>query len=207
MEGKRRGNLFVVSGPSGAGKGAICARLTSETNTMLSVSMTTRVPRENETEGLSYFFVDKERFRTILEGDGFIEHAEVYGEYYGTPKAPVTESLDEGRNVILEIEVHGAMQVKEHMPEAILVFILAPSLNELRNRIVSRGTETAEKVERRLERVDMEISQIGKYDYLIINDDLSRATGDMLAIMLAERLRVREDTEKIIKKYSSGDII
>ena len=174
---------------------------------MLSVSMTTRVPRENETEGLSYFFVDKERFRTILEGDGFIEHAEVYGEYYGTPKAPVTESLDEGRNVILEIEVHGAMQVKEHMPEAILVFILAPSLNELRNRIVSRGTETAEKVERRLERVDMEISQIGKYDYLIINDDLSRATGDMLAIMLAERLRVREDTENIIEKYSSGDNI
>ena len=207
MECKRHGNLFVVSGPSGAGKGAICARLTSETNTMLSVSMTTRAPRENETEGLSYYFVDKERFRTILGEDGFIEHAEVYGEYYGTPKAPVIKSLDEGRDVILEIEVKGAMQVKEHMPEAILVFILAPSLGELRKRIINRGTETAERVERRLERVNMEISQIGRYDYLVINDDLARATGDMLAIMLAERLRVKEDTEKIIEKYSSGDII
>jgi len=174
---------------------------------MLSVSMTTRAPRENETEGQSYFFVDKERFRAILDEDGFIEHAEVYGEYYGTPKAPVNKSLDEGRDVILEIEVKGAMQVKEHMPEAILVFILAPSLNELRNRIVSRGTETPEKVERRLERVNMEISQIGRYDYLVINDDLARATGDMHAIMLAERLRVNEDTEKLIEKYSSGDII
>jgi len=174
---------------------------------MLSVSMTTRAPRENETEGLSYYFVDKERFRTILGEDGFIEHAEVYGEYYGTPKAPVIKSLDEGRDVILEIEVKGAMQVKEHMPEAILVFILAPSLGELRKRIINRGTETAERVERRLERVNMEISQIGRYDYLVINDDLARATGDMLAIMLAERLRVKEDTEKIIEKYSSGDII
>jgi len=207
MEDVRRGNLFVVSGPSGAGKGAICAGLTAETNTMLSVSMTTRAPRENETEGLSYHFVDKDRFREILNEDGFIEHAEVYGEYYGTPKAPVLQSLEEGSDVILEIEVDGAKQVKEHMPEAVLVFILPPSRSELRKRIENRGTETAERIERRLERVDMEVSQIGKYDYLVINDDLDRATSDMLAIMLAERLRVRKDTGKIIKKYSSGDIL
>jgi len=207
MEDVRRGNLFVISGPSGAGKGAICAGLTAETNTMLSVSMTTRAPRENETEGLSYHFVDKELFRAILKEDGFIEHAEVYGEYYGTPVAPVIQSLEAGRDVILEIEVEGAKQIKERMPETILVFILPPSRTELRKRIEGRGTETAEKIERRLERVDMEISQIGKYDYLVINDDLARATGDMLAIMQAEKLRVREDTGTIIKKYSTDDNI
>jgi guanylate kinase len=207
MEDVKRGNLFVVSGPSGAGKGAICAGLTAETDTMLSVSMTTRAPRENETEGLSYHFVDKDRFRAILKEDGFIEHAEVFGEYYGTPKAPVIQSLEAGRDVILEIEVEGAKQVKEHMPEAILVFILPPSRSELRKRIEGRGTETAEKIEKRLERVDMEISQICKYDYLVINDDLARATGDMLAIMQAEKLRVREDTGTIIKKYYTGDNI
>jgi len=205
MERLKRGNLFVLSGPSGAGKGAICSGLTIRTDVVLSVSMTTRAPREHEAEGKSYYFVDKERFRTILAEDGLFEHAEVFGEYYGTPKAPVLANLEEGKDVILEIEVKGAMQIKESMPEAILVFVLPPSLAELRRRIEGRGTETPERIERRLERVAMEITQIGYYDYLVINDDLMCAIEDMLAIMRSERLRVGTGAEDIIKEYRRQD--
>ena len=195
----------MLSGPSGAGKGAICSGLTIRTDVVLSVSMTTRAPREHEAEGKSYYFVDKERFRTILAEDGLFEHAEVFGEYYGTPKAPVLANLEEGKDVILEIEVKGAMQIKESMPEAILVFVLPPSLAELRRRIEGRGTETPERIERRLERVAMEITQIGYYDYLVINDDLMCAIEDMLAIMRSERLRVGTGAEDIIKEYRRQD--
>ena len=197
----RRGNLFVVSGPSGTGKGAICAGLVAETNAVISVSMTTRMPRAHEVEGRSYYFADKEHFKAVLEEGGLFEYAEVYGEYYGTPKAPVLASLKEGKDVILEIEVKGAMQIKNSMPEAILVFILPPSLTELRNRIEKRGTETSDRIEQRLERVSMEVAQISKYDYLVINDDLSKAIGDMLSIMQAERLRVDLFAEEIINNY------
>ena len=205
MEDLKRGNLYVLSGPSGTGKGAICAGVLAKTNAALSVSMTTRAPRENETEGESYFFTDKESFKTILDEDGLFEHAVVYGEYYGTPKAPVIASLEEGKDVILEIEVNGAKQIKRGMPEAILIFVLPPSFSELKRRIEGRGTETAERIARRLERVEMEVSQIDKYDYLIINDDLELAIGDMLAIMQAEKLRVGADAEKIIQEYRSND--
>ena len=191
----------MLSGPSGTGKGAICAGLTAETNAVLSISMTTRMPREHEVEGQSYYFVDKERFMKVLEEDGLFEHAEVYGEYYGTPKAPVIASLKEGRDVILEIEVNGATQIKNCMPDAILVFVLPPSYNELKRRIEKRGTESPEHIERRLERVSMEIAQIGKYDYLVINDDLANAIGDMLAIMQAERLRIGAFAEEIVDNY------
>ena len=195
----------MVSGPSGTGKGAICARLAAQTNVMLSVSMTTREPRENEVEGTSYYFVDKERFRSILAEDGLFEHAEVYGEYYGTPKSHVLASLEEGKDVILEIEVKGAMQIKESMPEAILVFILPPSHDELKRRIEGRGTETPERIARRMERVSMEIAQIDKYDYLVVNDDLECAIGDMQAIMRSEKLRVGIDAEEIINKYRANE--
>ena len=205
MEEVKKGKLFVVSGPSGAGKGAICAGLPAATNAMLSVSMTTRAPRGNEEEGKSYFFVDKDRFREVIAEDGFFENVEVYGEYYGTPKAPVLACLDEGRDVILEIEVEGAAQTKLSMPDAILVFVLPPSLGELRKRIESRGTETDESIARRLERVAMEIGQIGNYDYFIVNDDLEEAIKDMIAIMRAERVRIGADHEEIINKYRASD--
>ena len=205
MKRIKRGNLFIISGPSGTGKGSICAGLTVQKNVMLSVSMTTRKPREREVEGLSYYFVDKERFKAILAEDGLFEYAEVYGEYYGTPKAQVLKNLEEGKDVILEIEVKGAMQIKESMPEAILVFVLPPSHAELRRRIEGRGTETAEGIGKRLERVEMEIAEIYKYDYLVINDDLVSAIEDMLAIMQAERLRVGDDAEEFIKEYQSND--
>ena len=205
MEEVRRGNLFVVSGPSGTGKGAICAGLAAETNAMLSVSMTTRAPRRHEVEGRSYYFVDKERFRKTLAEGGLFEYAEVFGEYYGTPKAPVLACIQEGRDVILEIEIDGAMQVKNSMPDTILVFILPPSHAELRRRIEKRGTETPEHIDRRLERAEKEIAQIGRYDYLVINDDLAGAIQDMHAIMRAARLRVDTGTDEIIKKYRESD--
>jgi len=207
MEDLKQGNLFVLSGPSGTGKGAICAGVLAKTNAMLSVSMTTRAPRENEVEGQSYYFTDKESFKAALDNDGLFEHAIVYGEYYGTPKGPVLASLEEGKDVILEIEVNGAMQIKQSMPGAVLVFVLPPSFSELKRRIEGRGTETAERIARRLERVEMEIAQIDKYDYLVINDDLSNAIEDMLTIMRAEKLRVGADAEKKIQEYRSNDDI
>ena len=178
----------MISGPSGAGKGAICAGLAERTSAMLSVSMTTRAPRAGETEGKSYFFVDKERFREAIDGGELFEYAEVYGEYYGTPKAPVHAYLDKGKDVILEIEVMGAMQAREQLEEAKLIFIMPPSLEELRRRIEARGTETSEKIADRLERAAMEIEYIEKYDYLVINDKLDKAVTDVLYIMHAERL-------------------
>ena len=191
----------MISGPSGTGKGAICAGLEVKANVMLSVSMTTRAPREHEVEGESYYFIDKDRFRAVIAEGGFFEYAEIYGEYYGTPKAPVLAGLSEGRDIILEIEVNGAKQAKDSVPDAILVFVLPPSLEELKRRIESRGTETPERIARRLERVKMEIGRISEYDYLIINDELPDAIDDMLAIMRAEKLRVGAGVSGIINKF------
>ena len=196
----------MISGPSGTGKGTICAGILVQTDAKISVSMTTRAPREREAEGLSYYFVDKERFRAVIAEDGLFEYAEVYGEYYGTPKAPVMALLEEGRDVILEIEVIGGMQIKSCMPEAILVFVMPPSHAELKRRIEGRGTETPERLKKRLERVETEISYIDKYDYLVINDDLEAAIDDILAIMRAERLRIGEMAETIIQRYRASDI-
>jgi len=167
--------------------------------------MTTRKPREREVEGKSYYFVDRKRFEEDIAEDGFFEYAEVFGEYYGTPKAPVIACLEKGKDVILEIEVKGAMQIKSSIPDAVLVFVLPPSQAELKRRIEGRGTETAESLERRLERVELEISYIDKYDYLVINDELAGAIEDILAIMRAEKLRVDESAEGIIQKYRAND--
>jgi len=217
--------LYVISGPSGAGKGAICAGLAEGSNIMLSVSMTTRAPRVHEKEGISYFFTDRERFeKTIAEG-GFFEYAEIYDEYYGTPKAPVLEQLEKGVDVILEIDVNGAAQTKNIVPDAVLIFIMPPSPEELRRRIESRGTETPERIAQRLARAESEISQIEKYDYCVINDKLKKAISsvftimraekllggdlkgrilslnDMTAIRRASKLRVSEGAEKYLKSY------
>jgi len=205
MKDFKHGNLFVISGPSGTGKGTICAGLTVGTDVALSVSMTTRAPREREVEGKSYFFVDKDRFKADIAADGLFEYAEVFGEFYGTPKAPVISCLDEGRDVILEIEVMGAMQIKSSKPDAILIFVLPPSQTELKRRIEGRGTETPELLAKRLERVEMEISYIDKYDYLVINDDITGAINDILAIMRAERLRIDESAEAILQKYRANE--
>ena len=178
----------MISGPSGTGKGAICDALKAAGTAELSVSMTTRAPRANEIEGESYYFVSRERFREAIGGGELLEYTEVFGEYYGTPQAPVIEQLKAGRDVILEIEVNGAMQVRDSMPDAVLVFVLPPSRRELKRRIEGRGTETDDSIAQRLDRAESEIAQVRHYDYYIVNEELDKAVSDMAGIIRYEAL-------------------
>ena len=170
--------LIVISGPSGVGKGTIVNELLKKGDYALSVSCTTRAPRVGEREGVSYFFITREKFMSMIEEDGFLEYDNHFENYYGTPKDFVEKQL-QTKNVILEIEVNGAFKAKKSYPEAILIMILPPSMDELKARLVGRGTENAEKIENRLSRIDYELSQTDKYDYTVINDDLERAVGEI----------------------------
>ena len=184
---KKKGLLLVVSGPSGAGKGTICQQYLSEhSDCALSISATTRDPREGEMDGVNYFFLTKEEFRKKIDADGFLEHAIFCDNYYGTPKAPVMEMIESGKNVILEIEVQGALQVRSHYPEAVFVFVLPPSLQDLETRLRSRGTETEEVIQKRLERAKAEFKYIEKYNYVLINDTVENAVETLDAIVKAE---------------------
>jgi len=188
-----KGKLFAISGPSGAGKGTICNSLAKMPEVALSVSKTSRSPRPKETEGRSYFFITEKQFREEIAQGEFLEYAEVHGNFYGTPRKWVSEKLDKGISVILEIDVQGALKVKEQMPQVVLVFILPPNLDELRKRIEQRGTESEEDVKRRLDAAIKEMSYMGSYDYCIVNDDLEKAKDHLRAILIAERSRVNED--------------
>lgn len=196
-----KGRLFVISGPSGTGKGTICKELVKDEKIRLSVSMTTRSPREGEIHGVSYYFATKEEFRQKIAAGGFLEYAEVFGNYYGTPKMEVLELLDEGIDVLLEIDVQGALQIKEAYPEAVLVFILPPSMKELRERLSGRGTETPEVLERRLGQATREISFAAQYDYAIINDRLDEVVDNVRVVIKAAHFGVTESIHKIIKQY------
>lgn len=197
----KKGRLFVVSGPSGTGKGTICKELIKDEKIRLSVSMTTRSPREGEEHGKSYFFATKEEFLQKIDADGFLEYAEVFGNYYGTPKMEVLELIDEGIDVLLEIDVQGALQIKEVYPEAVLVFILPPSMEELRKRLSGRGTETPEVVERRLGKAAHEISFAAQYDYAVINDQLEEAVENVRTVIKAAHFGVTGEIHKIVKQY------
>ncbi len=196
-----RGRLYVISGPSGTGKGTICKEILKDIGNEFSVSMTTREPREGELHGREYFFVSHEEFTENISKNNFLEYATVFDNYYGTPKDIVLKKLDKGRNVILDIDVQGGLQVREAMPEAVLIFLLPPSLAELRRRLENRGTETPEKIEKRLSKAVDEIKFIGEYDYMVINNDLETAVDNVRSIMKAEASRIPEKVLPIIRKY------
>lgn len=199
---KHPGKLFVFSGPSGAGKGTICKKLLEENKELaLSISMTTRAPREGEVEGVSYYFTDKEAFKKRIEAGELLEHAEVYGNYYGTPKGPVIEKLEKGIDVILEIDMQGALKVKENYPDGVFVFILPPSMSELRKRLTGRGTETEEAIELRLGETLKELSYIEKYDYCVVNGELDEAVARVKSIVVAEHSKVAFTAEELIASY------
>ena len=198
---RKKGRLFVISGPSGTGKGTVCGELLKEIGNEFSVSMTTREPREGEVHGRDYYFVTREVFLESVEAGNFLEYATVFDNLYGTPKDMVMNRLERGRNVILDIDVQGGLQVKKAMPEAVLIFILPPSLGELRRRLEGRGTETAEKIEKRLGQALNEIKLIGEYDYYIVNENIDEAVALAKSIMAVEAARVPESVKPLIREY------
>ncbi len=188
------GFLLVLSGPSGSGKGTVCNRLMDRNkDVVFSVSTTTRGPREGEVDGKNYFFIDEDQFEEMVERDEFLEHAKVHNNYYGTPKDFVVEEIDKGDIVLLEIDVQGAMQVKDNYENAVFVFLLPPSMKELKNRIINRGTETKEDIETRLKNAYKELDYLENYDYFLINDDLDQAVTDIETIIKAERLKIERN--------------
>lgn len=195
---KRKGILIVVSGFSGAGKGTLMKRLVERyDNYALSVSMTTRSPREGEKDGEAYFFVNKETFEETIANDGLIEYACYCGNYYGTPRFWVEKQLESGKDVILEIEIQGALKVKEKYPDALLMFVMPPSAAELRRRLVGRGTETQEVIDKRMERAVLEAEGIEKYDAIVINDELEECAEQMHGIISAAHMRPDRNEEFI----------
>jgi len=189
-----KGTLLIVSGPAGVGKGTVVAEAVSKANggIYLSISATTRQPRSIDKEGVTYFFKAKEEFESMIEKGQLLEYANYVGNYYGTPKEPVMNALENGKDVILEIEVQGALQVKENYPDAVLMFIVPPSLEVLEERLRGRGTETEEQIEKRLNRAKEEFKEIPKYDYVVENETVEKAVSDILTVLRAERLKNKE---------------
>ncbi|MDF2948420.1 MAG: guanylate kinase [Sedimentibacter sp.] len=184
------GLLVVISGPSGAGKGTLCKRLKSEMKDLkVSVSATTRKPREGEVEGESYFFINEDEFIKKINNDEFLEYACVYGNYYGTPKKEVFKQLEDGNDIILEIDIQGALQVKKNYPIGVFIFILPPSLNELQNRIEGRGTDTKEVILKRMQCAYDELDYAFEYDYVVLNDQVETAVQKIQCIINAEKNR------------------
>ncbi len=201
----KKGLLFVVSAPAGCGKDTILEQLFKKTsNAAYSVSATTRAPRPGEVDGVHYYFLTRERFREMIDNGEVLEYTEYCGNYYGTPKKGVEELLRQGRDVILKIETEGAMNIKRLYPEACLVFILPPSMEVLKTRLKNRGTETEETIERRTKQAYNELSAAADYDYFVVNDELSEAVDDLIAVIRAEKLR-RERSMDVLAAVK-GDI-
>jgi len=189
---KETGTLVVISGPSGAGKGTICRELVKRNdNVKLSISMTTRLPREGEVDGINYYFVSKEEFEQRIKDNKFLEYAIVHnGKYYGTPKDKVEEMLNDGKDVILEIDIQGALAINNLIPEAVFIFIMPPSMEILKERLINRNTETKEQILERFTKAYIEINEVSKYNYVVINDEVDEAVKKIEAILLSEKCRV-----------------
>ena len=193
---QEKGKLIVISGPSGAGKSTVVFKaIEGREDVCFSTSVTTRKPRPGEVDGREYFFVDPDRFKEMVENDELLEHAEYVANSYGTPRAYVDEKLNAGLNVLLDMEVQGARQVHEKMPDAVKIFIIPPSLETLEKRLKGRGTDTERAIEARLIRARQEYQEADFYDYLIINDDADKAAKELSAIILAEHCRFHDRLE------------
>lgn len=188
---KNKGLLLVVSAPSGCGKGTILGEILKDDSFYYSISATTRAPREGEQDGVNYHFITKEEFKQRIAQGGMLEYAQYCGNYYGTPKKEVEQMRDAGRDVILEIEVEGAMKVRALCPDAVFLFIAPPSVEELRRRLNKRGTEAAEVIEERVSQAARELSYADRYDYIIVNGELEKAIQDFRTVVRAEKLRTK----------------
>jgi len=189
----KKGIILIVSGPSGCGKGTVLHEvLSGREDVYYSISATTRAPRPGEVDGVHYHFITKEAFRELIETDAVLEHAEYCENYYGTPKQPILDHYNAGDIVILEIEVQGAMQVMQKLPQAVSLFIAPPSLEVLEKRLRGRGTESEETVQKRLNQAKEELQHQNEYQYVITNGELQEAVDDLVAILRAERCRVRK---------------
>ncbi len=199
---KQQGILFVMTGASGVGKDTIRhAALPDIENLYFSISATTRQKRPGEVHGKQYYFHSKDEFQTMLSSDGLLEHAEYVGDYYGTPTKPVKDALARGEDVLLELELVGARKVKEKMPEAIMVFIAPPTLSELERRLRSRGTDSEEKIQKRIVRAREEIKAVKEFNYVIVNELLTKAVRDFKSIIYAERVKSKYITQQDIARF------
>jgi guanylate kinase len=211
MKGRKRfmqekGLLIVLSGPSGVGKGTVRKEVFSQPDTAFeySISMTTRAPREGEVDGVDYFFKSREEFEHLIKEEKLLEYAEFVGNYYGTPVDYVRQTLDSGKDVFLEIEVQGARQVRKKFPDGLFIFLVPPSLSELKNRIVTRGTETEDVINNRMNAAREELEMMHLYDYVVENDQVDRAVDRIKAIVIAEHLR-RERVEPRYRRILEVD--
>ena len=193
----QKGTLLVVSGPAGVGKGTIIKEIMEkDDNIRMSISTTTRKPREGDSEGVTYYFKTKDEFSEMIKNDRFLEWAVYSNNFYGTPKEPVMEALEAGNDVILEIEVQGALQIRAHHPEGVFVFVMPPSLEELERRITDRGTESAEEITKRMATAKKELEFLNKYNYIIVNEDVKTAAEDLTAVLRSSKLTRERYFEK-----------
>ena len=193
----KRGLLIVVSGASGTGKGTVCKKILADMpEVAYSISATTRAPRPGETDGKEYYFISRDEFKAWIAEGKFLEFADVYGNFYGTPLNKIEERLNRGEDILLEIDVQGALNVKRKCPDGIYIFLLPPSLEELKRRIEGRGTETAESLQRRLDNAIAEIKIGREYNYVVVNDTVDNAVAQIKAILVAERCKVERNLDE-----------
>lgn len=201
----KKGTFFVLSGPSGSGKGTVLKEVLRKSDRIVySVSATSRSPRAGEVDGISYYFKSREEFETLIKADAFIEYTETYGNYYGTLKSEVEKAIENGKNIILEIDPVGARNVRAHYPDAVLMFLVAPDLEVLSSRLSGRGSESAETFKIRHDAALSEMENATLYDYVVVNDFVERAADDILAIIRAENLRTKNSIE-ILSRIKGGN--